>query len=449
MPARVLVLEDEGPVRENVVEVLRLEGYEAHGAQSGEQARLALDGAPFDLFLVDRRLPDGDGIDFLVDLRRSGCEAPAIVITGHPSLDTAVQALRHYCFDYLTKPFASQELVGKVKAALGSGVPLGDNAYFRDRLRERFQFDCVLSRDRRTQEAHLIAMKVADSGATMLIEGESGTGKEYLAKSVHYASNRRQKPMVCLNCAALPESLVESELFGHEKGAFTGALGRKLGLFEVADGGTLLLDEIGDISPAIQAKLLRFLQDKTLQRLGGTETIQVDVRVIAATNRRLLDAVRAGKFRQDLYYRLSVVPLWLPPLRERREDIGVFLRHFLNKHGLNHRGSAFDITDDAAALLVEHDWPGNIRELENCVQRAVLLATTSVVRRQDLLLEPADPEATSADLSLATAERRHIEEVLRRTQNHRGRAARLLKLDPSTLRSKLKTYALEDQLPLL
>jgi DNA-binding NtrC family response regulator len=450
MPARVLVLEDEQSVRENIAEALRLEGYEVHAAETAGEARTALGDNEFDCLLVDRKLPDEDGVDFLVDLRRSGTETPVIVITGHPSLDTAVEALRNYAFDYLPKPFHSQQIVDKVGAALKADLAFGDNYYFRERLRESFQFDCVLSRNRRAQEAHIVAMKVADSDATMLIEGESGTGKEYLARAVHLASARRSNRMICLNCAALPEPLLESELFGHEKGAFTNAISRKKGLVEVAHEGTLLLDEVGDIPTAIQAKLLRFLQDKSFQRLGAVEVTHVDARVIAATNQRLLDAVRSGKFREDLYYRLSVVPIWLPPLRERPEDIPVFVRHFLAKHGRAHRGRDVDIADDALEMLVQHTWPGNIRELENCIQRAVLLAPTTTLRRQDVsLTDGLRRLPITSDLSLAGAEKQHIEAVLRRAGENRTRAAKLLNIDPKTLRRKLRSHGMDEQPTLL
>ncbi len=453
MADRILVVDDEEATRLTIARALQAEGWDVVGAESAETARAALEQDKYALLILDRRLPDEDGVDLLKDLRRLGCDCPVIIITGHPSVETAVDALREHAFDYLAKPFRPAEVVRKVQTALEGYAKLDEHAYLHKSWQKEHDFDCVLSRDPTTQQTYVLAMRVADTPATVLIEGESGTGKEYLARAMHYASRRASQRMVCLSCAALPDTLLESELFGHEKGAFTNALVRKVGLFELADGGTLFLDEIGDISPALQVKLLRFLQEKSFQRLGGTALIEVDVRVIAATNKRLFRMVQEGKFREDLYYRLSVVPLRLAPLRERREDIPVFVRHFLIKYGLQFHARPLDIEEEALAILVKRDWPGNIRELENSIQRAAILTPGNVVRACDLLLDgEADFESTDRDTSESTleaVEREHIRRVLVSTGWNRARAAAVLGIDRKTLRTKMRKHRIEPQESLL
>ena len=443
--ANILVVDDDPAIRENVAEALAQRGHNVTVAASAEQARrLILDSRP-DLLLLDRKLPDADGVDLLRELRRSGFHFPVIIITGHATLANAIEALKQSAYDYLTKPFVVDEILDKADRALSGARRMDDNAFLRRALRKRFRFETVLSLNPTTQECYLLATKAAPTDATILIEGATGTGKEFLARWIHYLSPRADAPFITINCAALPEPLLESELFGHEKGAYTSAGAAKPGLLEVADGGTVLLDEIGDIAPSTQAKLLRFLQDKTFQRLGSTETTQVDVRALAATNKNLLDEADRGAFREDLYYRLSVITLYLPPLRERPEDTPIWADHFVRKYAARLHKEPPVLTQEALQAIQDHPWPGNIRELENCIQGAVVLSDGSAIHPSDLRLHHRAPRHPSGAFpSLAEAERQHIEAALRATHGNVTQAARLIQVDPRTLRSKMRKHLLSD-----
>ncbi|MBC7286747.1 MAG: sigma-54-dependent Fis family transcriptional regulator [Armatimonadetes bacterium] len=376
-----LVVEDDADFVKLVVSELQGEGFDAEAALDGRQARAVVAKRKPSVLVIDRKLPDTDGIRLLGELRRQGVEAPALILTGHPSLDSAIRALGLEAADYLVKP-----VVPKHVAALARGLLKAPTAiscrYLWDSLKAKYGFDHAFSASPAVQRCYAAAARVADSDVPVLIEGETGVGKEYLARAIHLMSGRADAKFVAVNCGAVPETLLESELFGYEKGAFTSAASRKIGLVEEADGGTLFLDEIGEMSPAMQVKLLRFLDDQTFRRLGSTELRRVNVRIIAATNRDLLQRTAVGEFREDLYYRLAVIHLYLPPLRERPEDIEAFARHFAQRFG----EQDVDISPAAIEVLKQHDWPGNLRELANVVRRAILLRRGRHVEPEDIQL---------------------------------------------------------------
>jgi len=423
----------------------------ADGASALEAAR-----AGAELLILDRMLPDADGVELLGLMRAQGVGAPAIIVTAQPTLATAIDALGHQAVHYLAKPFRPAELLERARAILAEGEadPGADPDYLWQALRERFGFEHVMSRSPVVRRAYAAAARVAGTRAPVLLEGETGTGKDWLARAIHYMSDRAERHFVAVNCGALPEQLLTSELFGHEKGAFTSATQAKKGLCEVADGGTLFLDEIGEMSLDNQVKLLHFTQDLSFTRLGGLQPIEVDVRIICATNQSLSAAVREGRFREDLYYRLAVMPLHLPPLRERPEDIEPFARFFLDKHARGHgRGQAV-ISDQALAVLRAQRWPGNLRQLENAVQRGLLMAADNALRPEHLMLDLDAPtpaaaaaEPTERDLDampdLATVEAEHIRRVWAAAGGDRTRAARVLGISPRTLARRLDDLGID------
>lgn len=421
----------------------------------------------YDVAVVDLSLPGGSGLDALHAIKRHHPETPVIMMTAYATIQTAIQALRQGAYDFITKPFDLDEVQMLVERALERTHLIDENRYLLGELKSRYQFENVIGLTRDVQEAYLMAARVADSNASVLILGETGTGKEFLARAIHYQSSRAEGPFIKVNCAALPEALLESELFGHEKGAFTNAIARRLGRFELADGGTLFLDEIGDISTATQVKLLRVLQEKQFERVGGSETLSVNVRIVAATNRDLDAAMRDGDFREDFYYRLNVISIHLPPLRERPDDIPRLVDHFVAKYAHETNKRITGVSDQALGLLKDQTWRGNIRELENCIERAVILAQEEVIQPGDLLLtngrapRPPAPEADRAaapenttepaadglgalaGLPLREVERLHIAATLEDCQWNQSRAAGLLGIDRKTLRTKIRDYGLQ------
>ncbi len=474
----VLVVDDETSMQELFAEILVGSGYQVTEATTAAEAKAALAEADFDLAILDRKLPDGDGVALLGELRAAGQHLPALVVTGFPSVPTAIEALGNYACDYLCKPFAPDELLAKVKQVTEASTVVCDNAYLWQALRTRFGFDNVLSRDAVVGGCYVAAAKVAYSDVSVLIQGETGSGKEYLARAIHYMSDRNDRAFVPVNCGAIPETLLESELFGHEKGAFTSATSRKPGLCEEADKGTLFLDEISQMSMDMQVKLLRFVQDGHFTRLGGVKASEVNVRVIAATNSNLQQAVKVGKFREDLYYRLNVVPLYLPPLRERLEDIMLFAEHFLKRHAHEGSASSYSISPAARLALQRYEWPGNLRELENVMRRALLIAGSGTIEAHHLMLgasasapdylqalkngsggpdrthgqregmaaaEAGPGEDPGALVGLEQIEKAHIERVLVAVDNNKTRAAEILGIARKTLRSKMRKYDIPDR----
>jgi DNA-binding NtrC family response regulator len=441
---RVLVVDDEEIVRESLGGWLEKDGYLVASAPDGRSAVERMKGEGWNVVLVDLKMPGMDGLQVLEEARKLQPDAAVIMMTAYATVDTAVAAMKLGAFDYLIKPFDPEELTLLLKKVVAQQSLIRENAVLRQALRKEHRFQDLISKSPAMQRIFELALVAARSNSTILILGESGTGKEVVARAIHAESQRPEGPFVAVSCAALTETLLESELFGHEKGAFTGAVARRKGKLESAHGGTLFLDEVGDVSPKLQLDLLRVLEERRFHRVGGNELIEVDVRVIAATNRDLEKAVADGSFREDLYYRLNVIRVALPPLRERKEDIPLLVEHFLERleAELKHH---VRVSPEAMALLLAHSWPGNVRELRNVLERGAVVAQGGIVRPDDLGLEPAPargPGGAPAPVTLEEMERRHIAEVLGYSAGNVSQAARLLGIDRVTLYNKMRKYRL-------
>jgi len=457
---RVLVVDDEPNMRAVLSDVLTEEGYEVAVARDGAECIARAASGDFHVVVLDLKLPDASGIDVLREIRAHTPETVVIMITAYSSVDTAIEAMKCGAYDYITKPFKIDNFRMVVKSALELGAPFS-RAPRRQALRVESEFGMVGSTPEMQRIFRMID-DIAPTNATVLIYGESGTGKELLARAVHNCSHRADKPFVKVNCAAVPENLLESELFGHERGAFTSAVARRLGRFEVADTGTVFLDEIGEMSPAMQAKLLRVTQEKEFERVGSSQTIRVDVRIVAATNQDLKERVARGEFREDLYYRLSVIPVYLPPLRERKADIPLLVNKFIAYYSETLGRKVTQVSEDGMRMLMDYDWPGNVRELENCIERAVIFAKGSVIEEDNLYIglpainAPASSgthgnggEAGQAGpgvrpMSIREVEKAHIVQVLRETHSNRTLAARILQISRRTLLNKIKEYGIAE-----
>jgi DNA-binding NtrC family response regulator len=438
----LLVVDDERSIREGCRDVAQGIGYTTHIAENAEHAFRVLDTTSVDVVLLDLRLPGLGGIEILKEVKRRRPETVVVVMTGYASVETAVQALKHGAYDYITKPVDPDELSHLVAKALEHRRARREVARLRENLQEVFPSTELIGKSPAMKSVVEHIEMVAPTDATVLITGESGTGKEVVARAIHAASPRRYMPMVTIHCGALTETLLESELFGHERGAFTGAQYRKKGKFEVADGGTVFLDEISDISLKTQSDLLRVLQEKEIVRVGGNQPIKVDFRCIAATNKNLEGLVKAGTFRPDLYYRLHVFCIELPALRERREDVPLLVTHFLNKFCMATSRSVPQVAPDAMEQLMRHEWPGNVRELENAVERALVVCRGPEIRAADFSFQ-FEAEPMPAGRTLDDVERSHIERILRETEGNLSRAARILDIDRTTLYNKLRRYGLK------
>jgi DNA-binding NtrC family response regulator len=443
--ARVLVVDDEPAQLEVLRLILTGEGYDVVTAASGKGALATLRRQPFDVVLTDLKMPDSSGIALLEEIQRAQPGACVVLMTAHGTIDSAVEAMRKGAFDYLTKPLDRDVLLLALSRAVERTRLVSENRRLQEELRSRFRVENLVGEHGSMQEVFRVVHKVAPSSSTVLIYGESGTGKELVARAIHVTSDRHDRPFVAVNVGALPESILEAELFGYEKGAFTGADARKIGLFEQASGSTLFLDEVGELKRDLQVKLLRVLQEREFLRVGGTEPVPVDVRVVAATNRDLEREVQAGRFREDLFYRLNVIPITLPPLRERRTDVPSLVEHFLAKHG--RPGRARTIAPEALEALVAYGWPGNVRELESVVERTLLLSEGDVVRLEDLpaavrmRTRPAGGipvEIPDEGLDLEALERTLIQRALDKAGGNVTRAARLLGLTRRTLQYRLE-----------
>ncbi|MFQ5718728.1 MAG: sigma-54-dependent transcriptional regulator [Acidobacteriota bacterium] len=457
---RILILEDEKLIRWSMREKLHAEGYSVVEAETGEQGFALLADDDLDLLLLDYRLPDMSGIDILERVRREMPEVSVVMMTAYGTVETAVQAMKLGCFDYLTKPVNLDELCAVVQKALETTRLRREVRRLRSERWEHLgRMQIIGESPPMVEMMALIEKIVASKATTVLLEGESGTGKNLVAKAIHYGSARAERPFVTITCSAITESLLESELFGHERGAFTDAKIQKKGLLEVADGGTAFLDEISEMGIAMQAKLLRFLEDRTFKRVGGTRDIRVDVRVIAATNRNLEDAVREGRFREDLYYRLKVIPITLPPLRERREDIPLLVQHFIDHYNKEFHKATTQVSAAAMDCLVRYPWHGNIRELKNAIERVMILEDRECLDVEQLpggirsgrpTVGRAGGEATRGEavpvgrMTLEEMEKEAIRKALRATGNNQVRAARLLGISRDTLRYRLKKFDLQD-----
>jgi DNA-binding NtrC family response regulator len=441
---RVLVVDDERRQRDILQMILEAEGYETTAAGNGRQALEAARSEPFDVVLTDLKMPDMNGIELLGALPVRPGGPSVILMTAHGTIDSAVEAMRKGAFDYLTKPLEKDELLLVLRRAMERSHLVRENRLLQEQLQDRFRLASIVGSHGAMQDVFRVVHKVAASTSTVLIYGESGTGKELVAKALHQESDRRARPFYAVNVAALPESILEAELFGHEKGAFTGAESRKIGLFEQASGSTLFLDEVGDLKRDLQVKLLRALQEREILRVGGTERIKVDVRIVAATNYDLERAVKDGRFREDLFYRLNVIPIVLPPLRDRRTDIPLLVDHFLAKHA---GGRPRGVSEEALKILMAYDWPGNVRELESVVERALLLGESDRILPEDL---PAavrarltsgrglDLDIPDSGIDLEAVERALILRALEKADGNVSRAARLLGLSRRTLQYRLE-----------
>jgi two-component system response regulator AtoC len=439
----VLLIDDDQGTMDLLREVLQKEGYAIDETKTGQEALARARAVPFDVVLADLRLPDLDGIEVLRTLHALDPELPVIVMTAFGSMETAVEAIRDGAYDYISKPFNLTEVRLTVRRACERRHLLQDNRRFQQALQEKYRFENIVGTSPKMVDMYRTVARVASTRSTILLIGESGTGKELVAQAIHYNSLRRQAPFVAVDCGALPESLLESELFGHEKGAFTGAHALKKGLFEVAHGGTIFLDEVGDIGASLQAKLLRVLQEHEVRRVGGVGPIQVDNRVIAATRQDLEAFVKSGTFREDLFYRLSVVTITLPRLSERREDIPLLAQHFLGKYTSEAGKQLSHIAPEAMALLCQYDWPGNVRELEHVIERAVALTANPILLIEDFPAKLREPAPTSDVFpSLDEMEKRHLKLALEKTAGNRRQAAILLGVSRRTLYRMAKRHGL-------
>jgi DNA-binding NtrC family response regulator len=454
---RVLIVEDNETARKQMQVFLETDSdLVVDTAANGSDALKALTERPYSVIITDLKMPRVDGLQLLEEVQKRRLPADVIITTGFGTIDHAVQAMRLGAADFLTKPIKLEHLRLVVQRALRERALQDEVAALREKLHEHFKFHDILSKSPRMHDVFELISHVAETNSTVLIVGETGTGKELVARAVHDASPRRAAPFVAVNCAALPESLLESELFGHEKGAFTSAAGQRKGRFELAHGGTIFLDEVGEIPLAMQAKLLRVLQERRFERVGGSQSVEVDVRVVAATNRDLLRLAREGKFREDLYYRLNVVKIDLPPLHERPEDIALLAEHFVQK--FSRPGiSPKQIAPEAMEALLQHRWPGNIRELENAIERACVTSRDDMIRPENLpaeILKPSRPRyQLPVDLSrplteqltelTAAFEERYLRRALKRTRGHIGRTAHLTGLSRRTITEKLALYQIE------
>jgi two-component system, NtrC family, response regulator AtoC len=460
-PARrenILLVDDEKPLREALAVYLAHEGYEVHHCSSGEEGIDLLKKNVFDILIADMKLPGVDGNIVLQEALSLYPEIIGIIITGYGTVESAVRAMKNGAYDYIAKPFQLVEISLLVRQALERRLLKEENAYLKTQLKDKYRFESIIGNSKPIQEIFQLVETIAGTNSTVLITGETGTGKELIAKAIHFDSHRKDQRIVSINCGAIPESLLESELFGHVKGAFTGAHQSHIGKFEQAHKGTIFLDEIGNMSPALQVKLLRVLQEREFDRVGGTEAVKVDVRIIAATSSNLKKMVEKNEFRTDLYYRLNVIPIQLPALRERREDIPLLAKHFVRKYCLNSNLELKTLSQEAMKLMMNYHWPGNIRQLENAIERAVaLVGSRELILSADL---PHEVQQTSANLFLSeihipdegvnfNTEISHVEkelilQSLKKSRGNKKQAAKLLNLKRTTLIEKLKRLNLQD-----
>jgi DNA-binding NtrC family response regulator len=449
MKKHILVVEDEEKLRRVIQLQLSTAGFDVDQAAKAEDGLKVVDRA--DLVLTDLRLPGMSGLELLAAIRRQNSVVPVIMMTAYGSIETAVESMKAGATDFLLKPFSLDHLMTVVNKAMEMRALRDENRQLREQLGYRYEFDNIIGRSEPMQEIFSTIERVAPTRATVLLAGESGVGKDLIARAIHYHSPRRDRPLVKINCTALPENLMESELFGYEKGAFTGAQTSKPGKFEHADTGTVFLDEIGDVPAPIQVKLLRILQEREFERLGSNVTRHIDVRVIAATNQDLRAALEQGTFREDLYYRLNVVPMNIPPLRERKQDIPFLAEHFVRKLGPDTGGRVEGITDEAMAKLVAYHWPGNVRELENVIERSLVMCSGLTLDADDIKVETAprphsqnhEPSFLPEGLTLDQYEQEIIREALKRADGNKSQAARLLGLTRNALRYRLAQMGLE------
>ncbi len=451
----ILIVDDEKNYLVILSAVLEEEGFETLTANSGHEALEILKNSDVDLVLTDMKMPSMDGIELLENIKTKDPDLPVIMMTAYGTVEKAVEAMQKGAYNYILKPFENEKLIIYVNKAIAMYRLVKENRYLRKAIESQYSFGNIIGKSKAMRDVFETIRKVAPTTATVLIEGESGTGKELVAKAVHFNSERRKKPFVAVNCSALAENLLESELFGHERGAFTGAVAMKKGRFELADGGTLFLDEIGELSQNLQVKLLRVLQEKVFERVGGVKPVSVNIRIIAATNKKLREEVDEGRFREDLYFRLNVVHIVLPPLRQHPEDIRLLVSHFIKKYG-NERRSDIPVTGvdrEVERLFYDYRWSGNVRELENVIERAMIMCSGETIRVSDLpkdfrenVYTPYYLEGIPANAklyeSLAMVEMKMIERAMMMTNNVQSHAAELLGIGKSGLSQKIKKYGI-------
>ncbi|MBN2429640.1 MAG: sigma-54-dependent Fis family transcriptional regulator [Deltaproteobacteria bacterium] len=451
----ILVVDDEESMREFLAIMLHREGYKVTAAEDGAQALVCLNNNSYDLIISDIQMPRLDGFKLLKHVQEHCPETVMIMITAFSTTEEAVEAMKNGAYDYIIKPFKNEEIRLVVKNALERKVLRQENTELKKELGKRYSFSSIIGKSKCMQQVYDLIAKVADTKANVLITGESGTGKELVARAVHYNGKSKEAPFVAINCGAIPENLLESELFGHEKGSFTGATNAKVGLFEAANGGTIFLDEIGELPALMQVKLLRVLQEREIRKVGGTKNIAVNVRLIVATNKELEEEVAQGNFREDLFYRINVIRVDLPPLRARKDDIPLLIEHFYKK--VSDREESLDISSKAMKKLLDYHWPGNIRELENVVERCVILGNAEEIQEEDLpaqLLKKGDGNAQSSfdelpdtgldlDDFLGNIEKDILLKALDRTDGVRKKAAELLKISFRSMRYRLAKYDID------
>jgi DNA-binding NtrC family response regulator len=449
LKTRILIVDDEVDALDLMEELFQKNGYDTYTARNGVEALNIIRETEADIMISDIFMPEMDGMTLLDTVRKKYPDISIIMITAHGTIETAVDAMKKGAKDYILKPLRLDEIVAKVETISQLKSLIKENRYLKDKLLKKFNFENIIGKNKKMQDLFELIKDIAKTNSTVLIRGESGTGKELIANAIHFNSDRIEKPFVKVNCGVLAENLLESELFGHVKGAFTGAIKDKVGRFELANGGTIFLDEIGDISANMQLKLLRVLQEGEFERVGGNETKKVDVRILAATNRNLEEAMKNGNFRQDLYYRLNVIPLDVPPLRERKDDIPLLVAYFLDKFNADFKKKIEAVDDEAMSYLQTYDWPGNIRELENLMERAIVLNKSGILKVTDFPIFNSDVETeqeidihSSNDLTgiVDNFEKKIILKALRENNFNKLRTAEKLGIHRSTFMSKLKKY---------
>jgi len=452
----ILIVDDEKNYPRILSAVLEEEGFETLAANGGHEALDILDNADIDLVLTDMKMPAMDGIELLEQIKSRDIDIPVIMMTAYGTVEKAVEAMQKGAYNYILKPFDNERLILYVEKAIAMSRVVKENRYLRDAVESQYRFGNIIGKSKQMRDIFETIRKVAPTSATVLIEGESGTGKELVAKSIHFNSPRRDKPFIAVNCSAFAETLLESELFGHEKGAFTGAISMKKGRFELADGGTLFFDEVAELSPGLQVKLLRVLQEKVFERVGGVKPITVNIRIIAATNKNLKAETDRGRFREDLFYRLNVLNIQMPPLRRRREDIGPLVKHLIEKYAGERKNDVpvIGLDQNVIRLFYDYDWPGNVRELENVIERAMILCPSETISVSDLPAEfkhnvyntlnlEGIPASAKLYDTLSLVEKKMIIRALQMADNVQSHAAELLGIGKSGLNQKIKKYKLD------
>jgi len=456
IPKRILIIDDEENFRHMLSVILKKERYDVETASNGEEGLQKIAVSPFDQILCDIRMPQMDGMEFLGKVQKMGMDAPIIMMSAYGTVDTAIEAMKLGAYDYISKPFKPDEIILTLKKAEERERLRKENELLRKEVEKEYSFTNIVSKNEKMQKIFEVIKKVAQYKSTILISGESGTGKELVARALHYNSDRSQRPFIPVNCGAIPENLLESELFGHVKGAFTDAIRTKKGLFEEADGGTLFLDEIGELPLQLQVKLLRVLQDGEIRRVGESKSIQVDVRIVTATVKDLTKEVNEGRFREDLFYRLNVLPIHIPPLRERKEDVPLLIDHFISKYSQSMNKNVVGIHPKALDAMMSYHWYGNVRELENTIERAIVLTDGDNIELENLPVEiqdfrngirlaPLAEEEYSIKKASRFLEMNLIKKALKKTKGNHTQASRLLEISHRALLYKIKEYEIVER----